>query len=144
MNHWIPFTEDEVGAKTLFESDFIVRFMKGKIKHPENDGTLLQIHKSFIPTEPLHFSQEAQEVFNAGREIWRYYHKNAYGNPAYNVNASLYNIKEFFRGRNEKGKMNNKSKDEHFNALEKTLSDKMKTLAKAIEPKVYEHGFLLK
>ena len=48
------------------------------------------------------------------------------------------------KGRNEKGKMNNKSKDKHFNALEKTLSDKMKTLAKAIEPKVYEHGFLLK
>ncbi|MBO6037593.1 MAG: hypothetical protein J6P29_03420, partial [Acetobacter sp.] len=79
VNHWIPFTEDEVGAKTLFESDFMVRFIKGKIKHPENDGTLLQIHKSFIPTEPLHFSQEAQEVFNAGREIWRYYHQNAMG-----------------------------------------------------------------
>ncbi|MBO6085857.1 MAG: hypothetical protein J6P19_05635, partial [Acetobacter sp.] len=143
-NHWIPFTEDEVGARQPFQSTFMTDFIKGKIKHPENDGTLLQIHKSFIPMEPLHFSQEAQEVFNAGREIWRYYYKNVYGDPAYNVNASLYNIKEFFKGRNEKGKMNNKSKDEHFNALEKTLSDKMKTLAKAIEPKVYEHGFLLK
>ena len=66
------------------------------------------------------------------------------GGNAYNVNVSLYNIKEFFKGRNEKGKVNPKSKDEKFKALEKTLSDKMKTLAKAIEPKVYEHGFLLK
>ncbi|MBO6086438.1 MAG: hypothetical protein J6P19_08610, partial [Acetobacter sp.] len=145
VNHWIPFTEDEVDASQPFQSTFMTDFIEGKIKHPENNGTLLQIHKSFIPTEPLHFSQEAQEVFNAGREIWRYYHQNAMGGGnVYNVNASLYNIKEFFRGRDEKGKMNNKSKDEHFNALEKTLSDKMKTLAKAIEPKVYEHGFLIK
>ena len=79
MNHWIPFTEDEVGARQPFQSTFMTDFIKGKIKHPENDGTLLQIHKSFIPTEPLHFSQEAQEVFNAGREIWRYYHQNAMG-----------------------------------------------------------------
>ena len=67
-----------------------------------------------------------------------------WGGNVYNVNASLYNIKEFFKGRNEKGRMNNKSKDEHFNALEKNLSEAMKILAKAIDPKVYEHGFLLK
>ena len=60
------------------------------------------------------------------------------------MNASLYDIKEFFKGKNKKGDLNKTSKDEKFNDLEKTLSEKMKILAKAIEPKVYEHGFLIK
>ena len=66
------------------------------------------------------------------------------GGNTYNVNASLSDIKEFFKGKSEKGRVNPKSKDEKFNALEKTLSEKMNILAKAIEPKVYEHGFLIK
>ena len=145
INHWIPFTAKQVRARQRFKSDFMTKFINGKYKPKEQETSLLPDTWSFIPTEPINFSQEAQEVFNAGREIWCYYHKNAYGNPTYNVNASLYNIKEFFRGKNEKGRMSNKSKeDEHFNALETTLSEKMKTLAKAIEPKVYEHGFLIK
>ncbi|MBQ5547209.1 MAG: hypothetical protein H7707_06990 [Acetobacter sp.] len=49
INHWILFTEDEVGASQPFQSTFMTDFIKGKIKQPENDGTLLQIHKSFIP-----------------------------------------------------------------------------------------------
>ena len=32
INHFIPFSETEVGAKEAFESDFMVRFMSGKIK----------------------------------------------------------------------------------------------------------------
>ena len=58
--------------------------------------------KSFIPDKPLEFSKEAKAVFDAGREIWRYYHQNARQND-YNENASLYDIKEHFQGRNEKG-----------------------------------------
>ena len=32
INYFIPFSETEVGAKEAFESDFMVRFMSGKIK----------------------------------------------------------------------------------------------------------------
>lgn len=65
--------------------------------------------------------------------------------PPYNPNASLYNIKEYFKGRNPKtGKLNPKSDDPEFNRLEKNLNDAMKKLAKEIEKKVYEHGFLRK
>ncbi len=39
--------------------------------------------------------------------------------------------------------MNNKSEDEEYNTLLGNLRDKMKILAKKIEPKVYEYGFLL-
>jgi hypothetical protein len=38
--------------------------------------------------------------------------------------------------------MNAKSEDETYNALIKTLRDAAKALAKKIEPKVYEYGFL--
>ena len=32
INHFIPFSETEVGAKEAFESDFMIRFINGKIK----------------------------------------------------------------------------------------------------------------
>ena len=58
------------------------------------------------------------------------------------VNASLYDIREYFQGRNEKGTMNNTSKDETYNELINNLRSAIKILAEKIEPKVYEYGFL--
>jgi hypothetical protein len=64
--------------------------------------------------------------------------------PEYNVNASLYDIRAFFQGVNENGRMNNKSDDEEYNRLIGNLNESLKKLAKKIEPKVYEYGFLKK
>jgi hypothetical protein len=36
-NHWIPFTEEEINTREKFESNFMTRFLKGKIK-PGDDG----------------------------------------------------------------------------------------------------------
>jgi hypothetical protein len=58
------------------------------------------------------------------------------------VNASFYDIREYFQGRNESGTMNTKSDDETYNALIKNLREKHKKLAKKIEPKIYKYGFL--
>ena len=58
------------------------------------------------------------------------------------MNASLYDIREYFQGRNEKGKMNNKSDNEKYNELIENLRLALKILAKKIEPKVYEYEFL--
>jgi hypothetical protein len=96
---------------------------------------------------PLVFSPEAQAVFEAGKALWAYYHTTIYnfpilGGQKWTVNASLYDIKEYFQARNEKGKMNNRSADETYTALIGTLREKLKDLAKKIEPKVYEYGFL--
>ena len=84
------------------------------------------------------FSQQAQAVFKAGLAVWRHYHAQ----PNCNVNASLYDIREHFQGRDEKGKMNVKSSDENYNEMIGDLRASLKTLARKIEPKVYEHGFL--
>ena len=54
----------------------------------------------------------------------------------------MYDIKEYFKGRNEKGNMNQKSTDPEFNRLDKELTEKLKLLAQKIEPKVYEYEFL--
>ncbi|MCL2118798.1 MAG: hypothetical protein FWH27_10275, partial [Planctomycetaceae bacterium] len=67
-----------------------------------------------------------------------------YAQPGCNVNASLYDIREHFQGRNDKGKMNNTSDDETYNELIGNLRSALKVLATKIEPKVYEYGFLKK
>ncbi len=90
---------------------------------------------------PCNFSPEAMEVFDAGRALWRYYHKNA-DKYAYNANASFYDIRAYFQGFNAKGTMNLTSSDATYNELRQSLSDALKTLAAKIEPKVYEYGFL--
>ena len=84
------------------------------------------------------FSGAAKGVFEAGRELWRYYHTQ----PKCSVNASLYDIREHFQGRDGKGKMNAKSKDETYNDLIAGLRSALKALAKKIKPNVYAYGFL--
>ena len=140
VNHWIPFTEHEVNAREKFESDFMSKFIRGKIK-PEETVNLFTVSEPKAHYEvPLQFSAEAQDVFNAGRELWRYYHSQ----PNCNVNASLYDIREYFQGRNEAGKMNNKSSDETYMRLIHALRETLRQLEKKIEPKIYEYGFLKK
>lgn len=138
-NHWIPFTEYEVGSREKFESNFMTQFIQGKIKWDVVQEELFEKEEKHRTT-PLVFSAEAQEVFKAGRELWKYYHKQ----PNCNVNASLYDIREYFQGRNTQGKMNNKSDDETYMNLISDLRAKLKLLEKKIEPKVYEYGFLKK
>jgi len=134
-NHWIPFTEQEVNAREKFESNFMSKFINGKLKNDHNGDIF---GNQAQRTTALVFSPEATAVFDAGRELWKYYHKQ----PKCNVNASLYDIKEFFQGRNEKGKMNNKSSDETYMNLIGNLREKLRQLADKIEPKVYEYEFL--
>ncbi|TXJ26544.1 hypothetical protein [Brachyspira aalborgi] len=163
INHWIPFSEAEVGAKDSFESHFMKDFIDGKIKpketkEPNNNGQLpivsshgnehargynplLLEAKSFIPTKPIKFSKEAKDIFEVGGELWKYYHKH----DLININASYYDIRKFFQGVDSKsGRMNNKSIDETYNKLIGNLRERMKILAKKIEPKIYEFGFLKK
>ena len=179
-NHWIPFTEEEVGAAECFASHFMTDFMAGKQGGhlcPEDantvQGDLFRQDDNVSSVETQNFaslqqgsmfpclkdvmSPAARAVMDAGREVWRYYHReapatsqmqNTMGTSAgtqtapYNVNASLYDIKAFFKGRDEKGRMNATSVDERFNALMEELRVTLVALAKEIETKVYEYGFL--
>ncbi|WP_231218494.1 hypothetical protein [Helicobacter pylori] len=139
-NHFIPFSEIEVNAKERYSSHALLDFLKGGIKE-EGDSLFLNAKKE---NKPLEFSQSASRVLDAGREIYRYYHTQDFTNRPYNANISLYDIKEFFQGRNAQGKLNlpAKAKDEHYKQLYANLQDALKDLAKEIQPKVYEYGFL--
>ena len=145
-NHWIPFTENEVNAMAKFESNFMAKYLVGKIDTEITFDLFHKIEKK-QRTTPLQFSPIAMQVFEAGKALWRYYHESIKNIPAWsdqkpNVNASLYDIREYFQGRNDKGKMNNKSQDENYSLLISDLRESLKTLALKIEPKIYEFGFL--
>ncbi|EIE29962.1 hypothetical protein [Helicobacter pylori] len=139
-NHFIPFSQTEVNAKERYASHVLLDFLKGGIKE-EGDSLFLNDKKE---NKPLKFSPSASRVFDAGREIYRYYHTQDFTNRPYNANISLYDIKEFFQGRNAQGKLNPpvKAKDTYYKQLYANLQDALKDLAEEIQPKVYEYGFL--
>lgn len=117
INHFIPFRENEVGAKDEFESHFMTDYIKNN---------------------HIVFSAVAQRVMDKGRELWRYYHCQ----EGVNLNASYYDIRAYFQGRDDKGRMKNISADETYNRIISDLRLAMKELAAKIQPKVYEYGFL--
>lgn len=160
-NHWIPFYEHELDAPDNFVSnfmaDFIRDFLNGKHTAPAtteaptlfdtdtNPATTSQDLAVTSASQTNAFSPEAAEVMQAGKALWYYYihHKdNELFGGAPNINASFYDIRAYFQGRNDKGKMNSDSSDETYTALIKDLRTKQKTLAARIAEKVYEYGFL--
>lgn len=117
INHWIPFSEQEVDAKDVFASHFMSDYIKDK---------------------QIEFSAEAQAVFAAGKALWKYYHEQPQANP----NASFYDIRAYFQGRDKNGKMNKDSADTQYMALIGSLRQAQKVLAAKIAEKVYKYGFL--
>jgi len=136
INHWIPFSETEVNSSAKFESNFMFKFINGLLKadvKPDLFGV-----GSIGRSSPLVFSDEAAAVFDSGRILWKYYHQQS----GVNINASLYDIREYFQGRNSKGKMNIKSEDPIYMTLISDLRSKLKLLGNKIKPKIYDYSFL--
>jgi hypothetical protein len=125
LNCWIPFTEEEVGVRGKFDSNFMSKFVKRQS-----------------------FSIDTWDIIEVGKKLWKYYHKKIRANKTANknvsLNASFYDIQEFFQGCNDKGIMNTKSDDETYNKLLAVLQRKLCRLAKKIQPEVYKYGFLNK
>jgi hypothetical protein len=152
-NHWIPFTEQEVNAKEKFTSNFMTNFINGKLKvEHKTEHSLFEneVQVDVYDNKPREFSEEATAVFDAGRELWKYYHSQNFpsdrgvpeGRGVYNVNASFYDIREYFQGRNDKGRMKARSDDSNYTELISELRSKLTILADKIKPKIYEYEFL--
>ena len=148
-NHWIPFTEEDVGAQDCFASHFMSDFLAGKCTEAPSAPRQMELRTVFAEGDEackhgakLTISSEARAVLEAGRELWRYYHKQPKANP----NAAYYDIRKFFQGvkvdAKGKEKMNATSGDEGYNERLAVLKAAMKGLGAKIEPKVYEYGFL--
>jgi hypothetical protein len=119
VNDFIPFTAREVDAKDNFQSTLLSDFLKKR-----------------------NLSKDAKNVYNMGKTLWKYYHQTIKQDDKALVDASLYEIREYFKGRDEKGRMKTKATDERFNELDAGLRLSLKILARKIQPKVYEYGFL--
>ncbi|MDY2843683.1 MAG: hypothetical protein SOT81_06825 [Treponema sp.] len=159
INHWIPFTREQVGCKKTFRSKFMSDFLNGKretghgtrggngndlFANTRADSNLDETgqnqressQSSYVPLENL--SAEAQSVYDAGLALWKYYHSM----PDAAADASFYDIRKYFQGTNASGKMNASSDDARYTELIAALREKMKTLGAKIAEKVYEYGFL--
>jgi hypothetical protein len=149
-NHWIPFSEEEVGAQEKFDSHFMSELLKGKrtiqIAGTNTEGDLFTPSKEKHTSTSILFSPEAQAVMDAGRQLWQYYHSQPIAKEC--PNASFYDIRLYFQGtkttKSGKQQMNTESSDPTYSHLIGSLRQDMKALAKKIEPKVYEYGFLKK
>jgi len=148
INHWIPFTEQEVGAQDNFASHFMSDYLHEKHVVTIHAGSSDLFSGESEQEEtgeicPLDYlSSEAKAVMDAGRELWRYYHSQENANP----NASYYDIRLHFQGtkitKSGKEQMNSDSTDETYTNLHNALRQAMRKLAAHIEPKVYQYGFL--
>ena len=136
VNHFIPFTEEEVNAPDRFESDFMVRYLDKKRQEcrfpdeqpPIGEATLLSL--------------PAQAVLAAGREIWcTYFDRFSSFDYAIREKFKLnrpdvgwYQIRQALKayGESAEGRPTDFSK---FESAYRALADKLR-------PKVYEYGFL--
>lgn len=117
VNHFIPFTEAEVGAPERFESDFMVQYLSDKTLSPE-----------------------AQAVLDAGRVLWRAYfaHTDVRAvRDEFKLNrpdVGWYQVRNALARRNSSGDtlpIDTKP----FEAAYQTLTDKL-------QPQVFSLGFL--
>ena len=117
VNHFIPFTEEEVGAPERFESDFMVQYMADKI-----------------------FSVEANKVMQEGKKLWQAYFANT---DVHTVRQELklnrpdvgwYQIRKALQARNASG--------DFAPVSFKPFEEAYKALTEKLQPMVYELGFL--
>lgn len=117
VNHFIPFTETEVGAPDRFESDFMVQYLADKTLSPE-----------------------AQAVLDAGRTLWQIYF--AHTDPRsvrdeYKLNrpdVGWYQIRNALKARNATGD----TVPVAFGPLEQVYQ----ALTEKLQPQVFSLGFL--
>jgi hypothetical protein len=117
VNHFIPFTEAEVGAPDRFESDFMARYLSNKI-----------------------LSAEAQAVLDAGRVLWQIFFSAI---DVHNVrdefklnrpDVGWYQIRNALKCRNASGHVTPVSFD--------TFERSYQLLSEKLRPQVFSLGFL--
>lgn len=117
MNHFIPFTEQEVGASDRFESDFLVQFLS-----------------------EVNFSDEAMNVIKNGKELWKAYFSHIDSKSVRDElklnrpDVGWYQIRQTLKLRNSSSDFPPVS----FNYFESAYNE----LTEKILPDIYKLGFL--
>lgn len=118
INHFIPFTENEVGSPERFESDFMVQYLNNKKN-----------------------SKESREVLNDARELWKSYFEYTDVRSVRDelklnrTDVGWYQVRKALQARNDSGDFVPIS----FKSFEKSYRE----LSEKIQPLVYDLGFLL-
>ena len=158
VNHFIPYTEAEVGAPDRFESDFMVQYLAGlpALKAPSlqtspsgrgsksgeaqaNGGLLPSPSGRGIEGEGA-LSAEAVAVLDAGRTLWQAYFAQTDVRTVRDElklnrpDVGWYQIRNALKKRNESGD----TAPVDFTPFETAY----KTLTEKLQPQVYELGFL--
>ena len=127
VNHFIPFTEAEVGSPERFESDFMVQYLKEAIAVTP-----------FQKVSPL--SLEAQQVMAEGKKLWQAYFTQTDVRTVRDelklnrADVGWYQIRKALQARNASGDAAPVS-FKPFEEAYKNLTDKL-------QPMVYQLGFL--
>ena len=117
VNHFIPFTEQEVNSSGRFESDFMVEYLSNKI-----------------------LSQEAKMVMSEGKKLWSSYFEH---NDTYVVRNELklnrpdvgwYQIRQALKLRNDS--------DDFIPISFSNFEEAYKELGRKLIPQIYQFGFL--
>jgi hypothetical protein len=117
VNHFIPYTETEVGATDRFESDFMVQYMADKT-----------------------FSPEAKEVLLTGKALWQAYFAHTDVRKVRDelklnrADVGWYQIRKALQARNASG--------DFAPVSFKPFEEAYKALSEKLQPMVYELGFL--
>ena len=118
VNHFIPYEEEEVGSPSRFESDFLVKYMKGKS-----------------------YSEEALAVLKAGKALWQAYFSTSFPHPIREkfklgrADVGYYQIRQALKALSETGEY---ASHANFASLENSYA----VLTEKLTPQVYELGFL--
>ena len=127
VNHFIPFTEEEVGAPDRFESDFMVQYLSNLTGLEDLSGLAA-------------LSSEAQKVMQAGKGLWKAYFEHT---DTRNVRDELklnradvgwYQVRKALQARNASG--------DFIPVSFKPFEEAYKALTEKLQPLVYELGFL--
>jgi len=132
VNHFIPFTEEEVGATDRFESDFMVQYLSNlnpiRVSNPDRVD------------KPKWASIEANLVLEEGKKLWQAYFVHT---DVRSVRDELklnrpdvgwYQVRNALKKRNESG---------DFPPVSfKSFEEAYKVLTEKLQPMVYELGFL--
>ena len=117
VNHFIPYTEQEVNATGRFESDFMVNYLSDKTLSPE-----------------------AQRVMNEGRELWKAYFGHTDVRTVRDElklnrpDVGWYQVRKALQARN--------ASSDYVPVSFKGIEEAYKALTEKLQPMVYELGFL--
>lgn len=140
VNHFIPFTEEEVNAPERFESDFMVQYLSSL--------PVIARHEAILPIEKdelynkynKQLSPEALKVLQAGKVLWQAYFANTDVRSVRDelklnrADVGWYQIRKALQARNASG--------DFAPVSFKPFEEAYKTLSEKLQPQVYELGFL--